>query len=132
MGKVVQQNLNHSNRITGNTRGTHCYSQNTRHLIHGIKVVDSLGLSFHTIKKLSEKIDGELPACPLFQCKEVTFGEERLEFYYRDVMMCIWTIYGNPEFAHDLVFAPEHHYTSQERTSHIYNEIYTGNWWWKV
>jgi hypothetical protein len=97
-----------------------------------MKVVEALGLSFHTVKGLNEKIDDELPTCPPFHCKEVTFGEERLEFYYRDVMKCIRAIYGNPQFAHHLVFAPERHYTSQERTCRIYNELYTGDWWWKV
>lgn len=109
-----------------------CYSPNTRHLIYEMKVVEALGLSFHTVRELNEKIDDELPGCPPFQCKEVTFGEERLEFYYRDVMNCIRTIYGDPQFAHHLVFAPERHYTTQERTCRIYNELYTGDWWWKV
>jgi len=47
-------------------------------------------------------------------------------------MKCIQTIYGDPQFTHDLVFAPERHYTSQERTCRVYNEIHTGDWWWKV
>jgi hypothetical protein len=106
-----------------------CYSRNTRHLIQEMKVVEALGLSFHTVKGLNEKINDELPACPPFHCKEVTFGEECLEFYYRDIMKCIRAIYGNPQFAHHLVFAPEQHYTSQERTCRIYNELYTGDWW---
>jgi len=100
----------------------------------GLKVVEALGLSFHTIKELNEKIDKELPASahPPFQRKEVSFGGERLEFYSRDVMKCIGTLYGDPQFAQDLVFAPERHYTSQERTCRIYNEINTGDWWWTV
>jgi len=100
----------------------------------GLKVVEALGLSFHTIKELNEKIDDELPASahPPFQCKKVSFGGERLEFYSRDIMKCIGALYGDPQFAQDLVFAPEQHYTSQERTCRIYNEIHTGDWWWKV
>jgi Plavaka transposase len=108
------------------------YSQNTTHLIQEIKVVDALGLSFRTVKELNEKIDDELPACPPFQCKEVSFGGECLEFYYRDTIKCIQAIYGDPQFAHDLVFAPERHYTSEERMCRIYNEMHTGDWWWKV
>jgi len=100
----------------------------------GLKVVEALGLSFHTIKELNEKIDNELPASahPPFQRKEVSFGGVRLEFYSRDIMKCIGALYGDPQFAQDLVFAPEQHYTSQERTCQIYNEIHTGDWWWKV
>jgi Plavaka transposase len=108
------------------------YYQDTVHLIQEMKVVKALGLSFCTVKELNEKIDDELPACPPFRCKEVSFGEERLDFHYRDVMQCIRAIYGDPQFAQDLVFAPERHYTNQERTCRVYNEIHTGDWWWKV
>ncbi|KAF8489361.1 hypothetical protein F5888DRAFT_1638649 [Russula emetica] len=38
----------------------------------------------------------------------------------------------DPEFVDHLVFAPERHYTSHERTTRIYNKMYTGDWWWKV
>jgi hypothetical protein len=96
-----------------------------------MKVVEALNLSFHTVKELNEKID-KLPARPNFRCKEVSFGGERLEFYYRDVMKCIRAIYGDPQFAQDLVFAPERHYTNQERTCRVYDEMYTCDWWWKV
>jgi Plavaka transposase len=77
-------------------------------------------------------IDDELPGRPPFQCKEVTFNNEHLEFYCRDVMQCIRAIYGDPQFAPYLVFAPEHHYTCPERIRHVYNEMYTAKWWWKV
>jgi len=84
------------------------------------------------MKELNEKIDDDLPTCPTFQRKEVSFGGEALEFYYRDIMKCIQAIYSDPQFADVLVFAPERHYTSQERTCRIYNELHTGDWWWKV
>ncbi|KAH8979571.1 hypothetical protein EDB86DRAFT_2814449, partial [Lactarius hatsudake] len=45
---------------------------------------------------------------------------------------CIWTLFGNPEFAHDLVFAPERHYTDSTQTCRIYDEMYMGDWWWSV
>src|SRR5258708_7510201 len=85
-----------------------CHSSflNTMPLIHKIKVVEQLGLSYHTVKELNEMIDDELPGCPPFQCKEVTFNDERLEFYHRDILQCIWVIYCNIQFAPNLVFAP--------------------------
>jgi hypothetical protein len=101
-------------------------------LTQDIKVVEALGLSFHTIHGLNKMIDDELPARPPFQCKEVSFGGERLEFHYRDVMKCIRAIYGDPQLSQDLVFAPERHFTSEERTCRVYNEMHTGDWWWKV
>lgn len=47
-------------------------------------------------------------------------------------MQCVRALYGDPRFADHLVFAPERHYTSQERSSRIYNEMHTGDWWWAV
>jgi len=107
-------------------------TQITMHLIQEMKVVEALNLLFHTVKEINEKINSKLPACPNFLCKEVSFGEERLEFYYRDVMKCIRVIYSDLQFTQDLVFAPERHYTNQECMCCIYDEMYTCDWWWKV
>jgi hypothetical protein len=96
------------------------------------KVIDGLGLSFHTVKDLNEKIDSNLPGRPHFQCKKLTVDGESLEFYSRDAIASIRSLYGDPQFAQQLAFAPERHYTSHERTTRIYNEMYTGDWWWKV
>jgi len=97
-----------------------------------LKVVDKFGLSYRTAKQLNDIIDNKLPGRPSFRCKELLIGEERLEFYYRDVIECIRSLYGDPEFVQDLVFAPERHYTSTECTCRIYNEMHMGDWWWMV
>jgi hypothetical protein len=47
-------------------------------------------------------------------------------------MQCIRALYGDPQFAEHLVFAPERHYTSREHSCRIYNEMHTGDWWWSV
>ena len=73
-----------------------------------------------------------MPGRPPFECKVLNIGGEKLEFYCRDALDCIRSIYGDPQFAQDLVFAPERHYTSHERTSRLYNEMYTCDWWWTV
>lgn len=97
-----------------------------------MKVVDKLGLSYRTAKQLNDIIDNKLPGRPSFRCRTFDIGNERLEFYSRDIIECIRSLFGDPQFARDLVFAPERHYTSTERTSRIYNEMYTGDWWWAV
>ena len=43
-------------------------------------------------------------------------GNEMLQFHFRDVLECIRAIYGDPEFAQDLIFAPERHYVDHQRT----------------
>jgi len=104
----------------------HCFPTNV-----WWKVVPSLGLSFSTVKELNDMID-RLPGHPTFVCQDITVGDELLKFYYRDILASIRTLYGNPSFQHDLVFAPEQHFTNNERTCHVYNEMYTGDWWWSV
>lgn len=101
-------------------------------LTHLQKFVDTVGLSFRTVDELNKMIDANLSGRPHFQCKLLTVNGEPLEFYSRDVIGCIRSLYGDPEFAQHLVFAPERHYTSHERSMRIYNEIHTGDWWWKV
>ena len=95
-----------------------------------LKVVDKLGLSYRTAKELNHVIDNKLPGRPPFHCKVLVIGDEHLELYYRDVVECIRSLYGDPAFGQDLFFAPERHYTSPERMSRIYNEMHMGDWWW--
>ena len=97
-----------------------------------IKITDTLNLSYKTVKQLNSIIDTKLPGRAPFQCKIVNIGGERLEFHFRDVIESIRSLYSDLQFMHDLAFAPERHYTSPERTCRIYNEMYTGDWWWMV
>jgi hypothetical protein len=96
------------------------------------KVVDRLGLSYSTSRELNKIIDMKLTPLPLFQCQPLTVGGECLEFHYRNIIECIQALFGNPEFVHDLVFAPERHYTDATQACRVYNEMHTGDWWWSV
>jgi hypothetical protein len=96
------------------------------------KVVDTLGLSYNMVNKLNSIIDSKLPGQPPFQRKDLVIGDERLEFYWRDILECIRSLYGDPKFAQDLAFVPERHYTCHVRKSRIYNEMYMGDWWWSI
>ena len=73
-----------------------------------------------------------LPGHPSFQCHKLVIGREALEFYQHDILSCIWTIYGDPKFAQDLVATPERHYTNQGQMERIYSEMHTGDWWCMV
>ena len=96
------------------------------------KVGDTLGLSYSTSRELNKIIDTKLTGPPEFYCREVAVGGELHEFHYRDVIECIRALFGNPEFAHNLVFAPERHYTDSTQTCRVYSEMNTGDWWWSV
>jgi hypothetical protein len=92
-----------------------------------MKIVD--GLSYNTVKKLNGIIDTKLPGRAPFRCKTVEIGGKHLEFHFRDVLESLRLLYGDPQFKHDLAFAPERRYTSPERTCRIYDEMNTGDWW---
>jgi Plavaka transposase len=96
------------------------------------KVVDKLGLSFSSTNELNVIIDKVLPGRPPFECRDLVIGGENLQFYSRNTLLCIRSIYGDPEFAQDLVVAPERHYTNHEQTDRVWSEMHTGDWWWAV
>ena len=96
------------------------------------KVVEKLDLSYSSTKELNYIIDNALPGRPPFQSHEVVIGGETMEFYHRNILNCIQSIYGDPEFAQDLVVIPERHYTDEGQTERIYTEMHTGDWWWAV
>ncbi|KAH9177873.1 hypothetical protein EDB89DRAFT_2111982 [Lactarius sanguifluus] len=89
------------------------------------KVVDKLSLSYHMPNELNKIIDKELPGRPQFKCEDMTIAGNTLQFYFRDVLECIQMLYGNPEFARDLVFVPECHYTDHEWKCCVYSEMHT-------
>jgi hypothetical protein len=95
------------------------------------KVVQNLKLSYSTTRELNMFIDN-LPGRPPFVCKELVMGGEHLKFYCRKILPSLKAIFGDPELKHDLVFAPERHFTNNERTCRIYSEMHTGDWWWSV
>ena len=96
------------------------------------KVVEKLSLSYSTSKELNDIIDKALPGPPPFQCLNLNVDGEDLEFHCREIIPCIRSLFGNPDFANELIYAPERHYTDAERTCRVYNEMHTGNWWWSV
>ena len=101
-------------------------------LLTCLKLADKLALSYRTVKQLNDLINNHLPGRPPFQHKELIIGGEHLEFHCWDILECIRSLYGDPQFAQDLVFVPERHYTGPDRTCCIYSEMHTGNWWWKA
>src|SRR5205085_7148242 len=55
------------------------------------------------------------------------------ELYHRDVMKCVKTLYGDPQFSEHLQFAPEKHFLAEEQVMlRVYHDMHTGQWWWKT
>ncbi|KAI0054641.1 hypothetical protein BV25DRAFT_1816783 [Artomyces pyxidatus] len=93
---------------------------------------ERLNLSFKTAAEMNDLIDDELPERPGFRCEEIEIDGETYEVYFRDVMECVRELYGNPEFAHYMAYAPERHFADEEMKNRLYGEMHTGDWWWHV
>ncbi|KAI9435278.1 hypothetical protein H4582DRAFT_2112374 [Lactarius indigo] len=93
-------------------------------------VQERLGLTFKTTREMNRLVDSHLPGRPPFQRKEVLVGDEVCEVFYRDIIQCIHALFGDPDLAPYLIFAPEKHYIDDERTEQMYHDMHTGSWWW--
>lgn len=92
---------------------------------------ESLGLSFSNSEELNKIIDKKLPnGLPQFIREEVKVAGQTYEFYHRDVLKCIEALYGDPELAEFLVYAPEEHYTGPDKKCRVFSEMNSGKWWW--
>ena len=96
------------------------------------KIVEKLGLSYRNANELNAIVDKKLPGRLAFTCWDFSVGGETLHFHHRDILDCIQALYGDPEFARDLIFVPERHYADQEQTCQLYSDMHTGEWWWAV
>ena len=54
------------------------------------------------------------------------------QIYYRNPIDVIKSLWSNPTYADQMAFAPQKVWTSSDKTSRLYNEMWTGDWWWKI
>ena len=102
--------------------GTKCYF---------FQLPEALGLSFKSSEELNKIIDKKLPnGLPQFIREEVELGGQKYEFYHRDILQCVQVLYGDPELAECLAYAPEQHFTGPDKKSQIFSEMNSGRWWW--
>ncbi|OCH89324.1 hypothetical protein OBBRIDRAFT_842278 [Obba rivulosa] len=57
---------------------------------------------------------------------------ETLELWKRNPVECIKELMGNPEFREHMKYAPEHLYCDPEGKQRLYENMSTGDWWWRM
>ena len=57
---------------------------------------------------------------------------EVLEFYSHDIIECLRALWGDPDFAEDLIVEPERLYADEDKANQIFHEMNTGEWWWET
>ncbi|KAG0692585.1 hypothetical protein DFH29DRAFT_985732 [Suillus ampliporus] len=94
-------------------------------------VCEKLDLSYQNSRELNKIIDSQIPAhCPRFQRQEILMAGEAFDVYFRDIIECVKALFGDPELASYLMFAPERHYSDEDKTQRLYHDMHTGQWWW--
>ncbi|KZP30194.1 hypothetical protein FIBSPDRAFT_908162 [Athelia psychrophila] len=96
--------------------------------------------SFHNNRAFLQQIDA-LPRGPEWTCEPfVVTGDEvddkgqlrteEVDLWRRDPVECVKELLSNPSFRENMSFAPEKQYRNSDGTNRVYNESWTGDWWW--
>ncbi|KAI0082439.1 hypothetical protein K474DRAFT_1585490 [Panus rudis PR-1116 ss-1] len=56
---------------------------------------------------------------------------ERLELWRRDPVECVRELIGNPDFRDAMAYSPQKVFADMGRNVRVYDEMWTGEWWWK-
>ena len=57
---------------------------------------------------------------------------EQLELWYRDPIECVKELIGNLAFKDYISYVPEHVYMDKEGKIRVFDEMWTGDWWWEI
>ena len=107
-----------------------------------LKVNSRKNLSFHNNYTLLKSVDN-LPTGPEWKCDIVTIMgsvvdenglsvEENVEVWRRDPVECVKELMGNPAFKDHMSYVAERAYMDEEGKVRIFDEMWTGNWWWNT
>ena len=106
------------------------------------KINSKESLSFSNNYSFLKKIN-QLPIGPEWKCNiiDVTGDllddegkpmSEQLELWCRDPIECVKSLIGNPAFKDFISYVPEHVYRDEEGKVRVFDEMWTGDWWWEI
>jgi len=97
-------------------------------------VKEKLGLSYNNSRSLNQIIN-ELLALAEWNLHNLTLDDsettESIELWCRDLTDALKFLWGSLALFQFMTFAPEKQYTNSKMEKRLYNEMNTGNWWWK-
>jgi hypothetical protein len=88
-------------------------------------------LSYHNIRGLHKLVD-HVPPRAAWKTQEIWFKsdpDDKHIIHYRDPLDAVRTLLGNPAHASDIVYKPRKIFRDASRSTRIYNEMWTGEWW---
>ncbi|KIY73463.1 hypothetical protein CYLTODRAFT_216470 [Cylindrobasidium torrendii FP15055 ss-10] len=101
---------------------------------------ERLGLSYRNTAGLHEHVDAIPRRAGQWYDKHITFPDRPNEVFilrHRDIIECIRSLWGDPELSKHIVYKPcklfqKSSEPGTERGSRLYNEMWTGQWWWFI
>ncbi|KAJ3493238.1 hypothetical protein NLJ89_g11065 [Agrocybe chaxingu] len=94
---------------------------------------EKLGLSFKNIREIHQTIDNDIPdRAGIWKTEDLFFDDAPDVPYtirYRNPLEAIMSLWGDPSLAKHLVYRPQKVFTDEDRTSRVYTEMWTGDWW---
>jgi hypothetical protein len=103
--------------------------------------------SYHNARALHKKID-EMPKGPEWLSEIITVTGDRryppghakagllmteeLELFWRDPVAVIKELIGNPAFKDVISYVPQRVYADKGKKERVYDECWTGDWWWET
>lgn len=58
--------------------------------------------------------------------------KEEVELWIWDPVDCVRDLLGKATLRDSLVYGPTRVYTGDDRQKRVYDEMWTGDWWWNV
>ncbi|KAG9105665.1 hypothetical protein FRC07_009132 [Ceratobasidium sp. 392] len=78
----------------------------------------------------------KLPKGPTWTTAEVTVGKDEYArthtIYLHDILEVIRQLIGARRFKRWMRYAPERHWTSRDQKCRVYDEMWSGDWWWRM
>ncbi|KAI6116503.1 hypothetical protein F5141DRAFT_1187665 [Pisolithus sp. B1] len=86
-------------------------------------------ISFNTAWSFLRKVDG-LCTRPAWTCEIINVVGDIIS--KDDPVECVEELISNPAFQDVMAYVPEHAYADAKGEKRIYDEMWTGEWWWDV
>jgi hypothetical protein len=99
-----------------------------------------MGLSFGSAYTFLQKVD-RLHHGPEWTYKPINFDgmdgngrplSHEYDIWLQDPVECIEEILSNPTLNGSIAYGPEHVYMDKAGKNRIFDEMWTGDWWWKI
>ncbi|KAI6102421.1 hypothetical protein EV401DRAFT_2061212 [Pisolithus croceorrhizus] len=107
-----------------------------------LDIIQQNGVSFDNAWSLLKYVD-KLCTGPAWTCEMIDVEGDvvtedgmlkckQLELQQHDPVKCVQELMGNPAFQAMMSYVPECAYADAKGENHIYDEMWTGKWWWNI